>query len=184
MRSLFDAAFAISAVAKSEEIMREYVNDDILRRIHILRKIKNNPKTFERILINDVDKQIESLLSELYKTKKKMKPKEIMSRYLAEKAGLLDLYDTAYVYFSSTVHSGVRDLEQYLSLDSEGNIKELIWGPSVTGLDSLFLTAFETMLIVFKTAIVLFSLSVDELDLLEESYRNLAKNVSEDTKIV
>lgn len=184
LRSLFDAAFAISAAAKSEDVMREYVNDDIYRRIRILKKIKGNPKMLERILNNDVDKQIESLLSELYDTKKKMKPKEITSRYLAEKAGLLDFYDTAYVYFSSTVHSGVRDLEQYLSVDSKGNIKELIWGPSVTGLDRLLLITFETMLIVFKTAIGLFSLSVNELGLLEEDYSKLTKNVSEDTRIV
>lgn len=184
LRSLFDTVFAISAVAKSEEVMREYINDDIYRRIYLLKKIKNNQKTFEPILSKDVDKQIESLLSELYETKKKMKPKEITSRYLAEKAGLLNLYDTAYVYFSSTVHSGIRDLEQYLSLDSERNIKELIWGPSVTGLDRLLLTAFETMLTVFKTAIGLFSLSINELVLIEEGYRKLAKNVSEDTKIV
>jgi len=164
--------------------MREYVNDDIHRRIHTFKKIKNNPITFKRILTDDVKKEIDSLLAELHEAKAKLKPKEITSRYLADKAGLLDFYDTAYIYFSSTVHSGVRDLEQYLSLDEKGNIKELMWGPSVTGLDSLLLTAFESMWLVVKSAVDLFSLSVGELEALEESYRKLANNISEEAKII
>jgi len=81
------------------------------------------------------------------------------------------------------VHSGVRDLEQYLSLDEKGNIKELIWGPSVTGLDSLLLTAFESMLFVVKSAVNLFSLSSRELESLEERYQELAKNISKKLKL-
>lgn len=184
LRSLFDVTFAHCAVAKSEDVMREYVNDDIHRRIHISKKIKDNPITFKRILTDDVKKQIDSLLAELHEAKAKLKPKEITSRYLADKADLLDFYDTAYVYFSSTVHSGVRDLEQYLSLDEKGNIKELMWGPSVTGLESLLLTAFESMLLAVKSAANLFSLSVRELEALEERYRELAKNISEEAKII
>jgi len=184
LRSLFDVTFAHCAVAKSEDVMREYVNDDIHRRIHTFKKIKNNPITFKRILTDDVKKEIDSLLAELHEAKAKLKPKEITSRYLADKAGLLDFYDTAYIYFSSTVHSGVRDLEQYLSLDEKGNIKELMWGPSVTGLDSLLLTAFESMWLVVKSAVDLFSLSVGELEALEESYRKLANNISEEAKII
>jgi hypothetical protein len=54
-----------------------------------------------------------------------------------------------------------------------------MWGPSVTGLDSLLLTAFESMLLVVKSVAELFSLSVRELEALEEGYRELAKNISE-----
>jgi len=81
--------------------MREYVNDDIHRRIHIFKKIRDNPITFKRILTDDVKKQIDSVLAELHETKAKLRPKEISSRYLADKAGLLDFYDTAYVYLAA-----------------------------------------------------------------------------------
>lgn len=66
------------------------------------------------------------------------------------KAKLHDIYLTAYTVLCDPVHTNVNDLERYLTLDQQGEIKELNFGPDSAGLRTLLMTNIECMLVAIK----------------------------------
>jgi Family of unknown function (DUF5677) len=105
---------------------------------------------------------------------------EMTTQCLAERAGLLASYDSAYKILSLSVHSNLRDLERQLSLDADGNPSTIKWGANFEGLDeSLMLIA--DVLIRATTAICrLFNLGYQqELEAIRGSYAPLAATIVE-----
>ena len=71
---------------------------------------------------------------------------------------MTDYYNTIYASLCSTVHSRIRDLESHLLLNKEDDIKQLNWGPDVSGLDKVLLAANETFILSMKRVLQLFHL--------------------------
>ncbi len=72
--------------------------------------------------------------------------KKITTRYLAEKAGLVTVYDSAYKMLCASVHVDVRYLQRKLNINTDNNISGLLWGPDTKGLGLILLTAADTIL--------------------------------------
>ena len=91
---------------------------------------------------------------------KKVMP--LRSQYLAQKAGMLGHYNTQFVLLCRSVHSRVRDLEQYLGDGPLEELQTLKWGPDVDGIDDILGAAYECLFIASKAVTELFEVS--ELD--------------------
>lgn len=87
--------------------------------------------------------------------------KALRVRQLAKLADLEDWYLTTYAYLSSSVHSSVRDLEDYFECDQDGAIKGMINEPLDRGLELLILLAVEIQHLAMQAAAKTFGLTVD-----------------------
>ena len=181
LRCLLECEFAIVAVDKDKKIVDQFVLEDQLQRRDYLKAYKRNKKagiahpedapSLEEIdnLLQDIDNQIE-----------KKNIKKLTKRDLAEKAGLLTIYDSAYKVLSGTIHVNARDLEQYLELNDDGEIKGFLWGPDVEEIYSILFTAAESMLFVLVGIAHIFSLSFDVTwERLQDKYNSLVNNLNE-----
>lgn len=122
--------------------------------------------------------EINDLLQDINKQIKDKNIKKMTKRDLAKKAGLLTTYDSAYKVLSGTIHVNARDLEQYLDLNDEGEIKSFKWGPDVKEIDTILFTAAESMFFILVGIAHIFSLSFGVTwERLQEKYKSLAKNL-------
>jgi len=120
LRGMLDATFAAVALAKHQELVTEFVNDDHWQRLKCLNSFGNLPKKIKkrhRVGQNKLKELKESIQKEI--DDKEIKP--LTSEYLARKADLLFYYNTLYVILSSSIHSRIRDMDQYFD---EGDINE------------------------------------------------------------
>jgi hypothetical protein len=69
--------------------------------------------------------------------------KKLSTEEWAKKAGLHDIYLTAYTILSGTVHVKISDLEQYTDANDNGDIISFKHGPNDTGLDIVLSSAIE-----------------------------------------
>ena len=161
LRSFLETTFTIRAVAADVEIMRRYVAADQFERLRALRKVRQNSSAFEAALIDRDREELEQLIDNLEADENVNRSLKIPIHELAEKAELTDTYDTAYGYLSSTVHSAVRDLEQYLELDDEGEIHQMRWGPEGSDTAKLLITAIESMSHSLEAMELLFGIERD-----------------------
>jgi hypothetical protein len=98
--------------------------------------------------------------------------KELQTQWFANRAGLSDYYNSAYSLFSMSVHANVRDLEELVVADIEGNVKEILSGPDVTGIPPLLLTAGEALILITYDVSRYFNLGLEkQLEVLHERLR-------------
>lgn len=105
----------------------------------------------------DVTKRLKKLADEI----DSVDAKALQVRQLAKLADLEDWYLTTYAYLSSSVHSSVRDLEDYFECDQDGAIKGIFNEPSDRGLELLILLAVEIQHLAMQAAAKAFGLTVD-----------------------
>ena len=80
--------------------------------------------------------------------------------------------------FSGTVHANVRDLERALILDAEGEVTGFNYGPTDAGLDTLLLTAMESLILCLRGAFsVLPSPCQSALDAIHQEFTSLHEEV-------
>ena len=72
-----------------------------------------------QVVGKDVTKRLKKLADEI----DSLDAKALKVRQLAKLADLEDWYLTTYAYLSSSVHSSVRDLEDYFEFDQDGKIR-------------------------------------------------------------
>lgn len=142
-RCMFDSLFPLCAIVRDEnrEVYREFVLVDHITRRKFVRKYRKLATAEEKNL-----KILEDLETELESEIKDGDIKEIRTVDWAEKAGLLDWYNSIYSTLSNTVHSNVRDLEHYYVRNHENQIKEFKWWPDDTGIEDIFITVFQIII--------------------------------------
>ncbi len=173
-RAMLETVFSLCAVAKSEQLATDYVREDQKKRLKFLNKFKE----FHGDLPKDVDvDEIEELENRLKEDIKQKKIKERTTKQWAEEAGLSNWYLTAYALLSDSVHTKVRDLERYLVVNGNHEIKEFKWGPDDTGMDEILLTAIEAILIALKSTLDFFKKQKDEM--IDELHDRLKQIVAE-----
>lgn len=163
LRCLMECEFAVVAIDKDKTIVDRFILDDQIQQLGKLKALKRNiengvplPKGAHSIdeiktLIRDVESEI-----------KKSNIKKFTIRDLAEIAGLIKNYDSAYKVLSGTIHVNVRDLEQYLELNEKGEVKQLLSEPDVKEIGKILLTASEIILPILESISNIFSLSYDK----------------------
>ena len=86
--------------------------------------------------------------------------REISARDMARRAGLEDLYLTAYAQLSGAVHSNAGDLDSHFILDESGQRLTMLTEPSIEGLEGPLLMLGETMGALARKANLVFPLDV------------------------
>jgi len=122
LRSLMETTFVLCAVAKDDKALHAYVLNDELERRRMANKILSKTKTTFadmplaaiREIKAELDREIAENKIEKYTTER-----------FAEKAGLHDWYLTAYAITSQAVHSVIRDMEMYLTMDEKNSIMSI-----------------------------------------------------------
>jgi len=181
LRCLHECMFAVVAIDKDKKIVDQFVLDDLLQRKDYLKAFKRNkgegmPRFEGAPSIEDIDNLLQNVENQI----KKSNVKKLTKRDLAEKAGMLTTYDTAYKLLSGSIHVNARDLEQYLEINEDGEIKRILWGPDVKEIDFILFSAAETMLFILTAISHVFSLSfTDAWKLILDTYNKLGIQFNE-----
>jgi hypothetical protein len=107
---------------------------------------------------------------------------ELTTHWFAEKAQLLDFYNSAYAVLSSEVHASARTLERAINIDSSGEIANLQYGFSDEGLDQRGLTAAEALLLTLSAVFTKGDIpesSVEAIKSMNDEFNSLHRVVSE-----
>lgn len=173
LRTHIELLFRIKAVADEPEIATAYVLEDEIHRRRFINKFK---KLQDSISDEDGGMGLDALLEGIDQSIKDNEIKPLQAQWFAHKAELNDLYNSAYSVFSSSVHANVRDLQECVVTDDEGNITEFLYGPDVGNLAPLLLTGGETMILILVSISKVFDLSLD--DRLGELHEELRQQFS------
>jgi len=119
-RKVIEVMFRVVAVSKSPDLAERYVRADEINRRDSLKKLQSLET------IKHPPEKLQSI-EEMHKAAaEKIRAEQIESvstKQFAEHAGLLDWYNTAYAFFSSSAHANVRDLDQLFDKDERGEVE-------------------------------------------------------------
>ena len=174
LRTLLEILYRIGAISKNKEIAVAYVQADERNRRKFLNKFKLLSDSVKEAHGNP---ELDDLLNTLNQNIDEKDIKELQTQWFAHKAGLDDNYNTAYSLFSSSVHANVRDLEELVIADDEGNIKEILSGPDVTGIPVLLLTGCEALILITHDISKYFQLGLEKQ--LEALHKRLEKEIKD-----
>lgn len=158
MRSLLEAMFTLCALSEKRDLCTVYIQAEQKKRLKLLNKLGMLKSGLPS------DKEESELIKLGIELKKDIEEKGIKPLNVEQwsvEAGLHDIYLTAYTILCDPVHTNVNDLERYLVLDNDGEIKAFDWGPSSTGLHTLLMTNIECMLVTIKAVCDLFKINKD-----------------------
>lgn len=127
-RAFLEAFFHFSAIHRDSEYLNEYLNQFHLQRKKMVNKIRNSTSP----LLEGMRQPItEELLAEIKQILEEEGVQKISIADVANKAGLHEIYLTAYTILSRTVHTSASDLESHIDYnDEQGTIKGFKYGPS------------------------------------------------------
>jgi|GEM_PF-2879873 len=162
LRCIFESLFPLVAIQKNKDYSQHLIVADEIDRFkafnkvirHRTRQDPNDPSIPEVQALADASKKIieENGL------------KKIGVIDNAEKAGLLDWYDTAYSMLSWTVHSSMRSLQEHLVLDGDKDIHSLKNEPEIEEFDHLYSTAIEAVVFAVIAAGTIFDVDIDAFE--------------------
>jgi hypothetical protein len=127
LRSLIETMFVLIAIAKDDDALEAYILNDEKGRLITAKKILDNTSgAFSETQVEEVirvKKEIEEKLAG------KKLPK-LTTEYYAKKAGLHDWYQTVYSVTSKSVHAAVKDIEDYLDICQDRQVKSIKFTPT------------------------------------------------------
>ena len=159
-RAMLEAIFSLVAIGNDPSLAYDYVYEDRNSRLKFLQKFMelHHGKLPEGSSETEIQKLEKELKDDIVSNPRKVRT----TKEWAQEADLLSWYLTAYPLLSMSVHSKVRDLEQYLILDDKGEIKEFKWGPDDTGVEIVLFTIIEGLLISLKSVLGVFKKDKNE----------------------
>lgn len=153
-RATIEALFKLCAISKSGKCADEFILDDHMNRLKFLNKYRN---FHGGSLPPDVEeKELEALEQELRAEIKAGNVKKKLTEQWSKDAGLHDWYLSAYAVLSDSVHSKVKDLESYLVLDVNHEIKELRCRPDDHDIEKILMTLIQSILTALNCTTHLF----------------------------
>lgn len=125
LRSILEALFTLCALSKKIELCDIYIQADQKKRLKQLNKL--------RLLKSGLppeakESEIQKLEQELKKDVEEKGIKLLNVEQWAKEAGQHDIYLSAYTVLCDPVHTNVKDLERYLVLDENNELKGFNWG--------------------------------------------------------
>ena len=155
LRALLEAVFVLCATAKDDEALEAYVVDGERERLKVTRKLladKGTTLSEDRL---DVIRGIQNKLDEMMK---KQRVRKFSTEDFAKKASLHSWYLTVYTKASWAVHTNIRDIERYLVLDKEKNLKSIKFIPSDQDAVDVLSAACNAMIISLGDLLSLFGI--------------------------
>ena len=173
-RALLESVFAVRALIRDESFVERYIASDLPHRKKLINKLKQNAyPVFEEANAAIRDEDVESLDIEIVEHD----ARSISAEELSRAAGMHDWYLSAYSMLSQPVHSSVREMDRYLTIDALGEVKALQYGPSSEEIPHLVLTACRAVLLGVGAAAEFFSKPVftaqEHLDFIESRLAEL-----------
>jgi Family of unknown function (DUF5677) len=144
LRTLLEVTFRIVAIAKDKNVARAYALEDKLHRKKFINKYKLLSNEFRD---EATDAVLNDLQSTLAQSIKDQDIKELRTQWFAQRADMMDFYNSAYAVLSDSVHVNVSSLESALNLDKHNNICKLDYGPNDEDFETHLLTSSEALLI-------------------------------------
>lgn len=173
LRTLLEVTFKTTAVAKSKEVAEAFVTEDETHRRKFINKYKRlSTAAQDPSHLAELDAILQSTADRIKETG----ATELSTYWFAEKAGLLDFYNSAYAVLSTTVHIGVRTLESALEIGPDGNVRRLKYGFSDAGIDVTLVTACDALLMTLHSGFSKGDIpqeDVDELTALQTEFRQV-----------
>jgi hypothetical protein len=155
-RTMLETIFSLCAIQKEPKLANDYAREDQHNRLKFLNKFK---VLHGGNLPDDVTQdELVELENELKQDIGKNQSKVRSTEQWAEKAGMHDWYLSAYAMLSMSVHTKVRDLEDYMIRDNKEEVREFQWGPSDIGIQEVLMTAIEAMLVSLNAATMVFKM--------------------------
>lgn len=147
-RKVLEVTFRVTAIARSRDVADEYLRSDetnrlkFLNKLRLLQSVKHTPEEIAKI--DELHAEVSATI-----VAKGIKEKSIY--WYAEKAGLLDYYNTAYALLSESAHANIRDLYPLLETDADGDIEALRYGPDAEVGDILCI-GIESVILALEAA--------------------------------
>jgi hypothetical protein len=161
LRAILEAMFVLCATAKDDDALEAYVIDGERERLRVTRKLLADKGT---TLSEDSINVIRGIQNELDEMMKKQKVKKFSTEDFAKKAGLHSWYLTAYTKTSWAVHTTIRDIERYLVLDKEENLKSIKFIPTDQDAVDVLSAACNAMIISLSEFLSLFGVDKSVAD--------------------
>lgn len=170
LRALAEAIFKLCAISNNNDAPKIFSHEDNIYRLKIINKVRNNTySSLEEARTGVTDERIELLKREIEVKWAKPLTAEEWSRL----ANLHEWYITHYTLLSKAVHTQVGDLDRYLDLGDNHEVRKLIYAPSIDEVPHLVSIASEILLIAAsafdQTFNVGFGLKIEELNELLDS---------------
>jgi len=127
-RGMLEGLFVLGALLKKPKIINDYINNDILRRRDVYKKIKKSSKISRKAVSNWItEEELDTKISELEIQSQGIK--YLSPERFSRAADLHDLFLTDYSNLSEAAHHATKDLEKHLVIDENEDITSLVWGP-------------------------------------------------------
>lgn len=140
IRALMEATFRICSIVKNEGSFREFIAEDMVYRLKQINKTMNN----DYPSLEDTKAVItEEFVINLKADIAKFGAKALSTEDLSRNAGMHEWYITVYSLLSKAIHTQVRDIEDYIKSDENGNIMEFVYAPNIIEIPRLIYTATE-----------------------------------------
>jgi hypothetical protein len=175
-RCALEALFALAAIKAEEDTATALILADRYHQLDLLKAARKQAELKEQAGKKSGDKaDLSSGIAELEQDLKQNPSPRLTTKDLAERAGLLEMYYSAYKLLSLSVHSNLRDLEQQLGLDAEGHIQTIWWGPNPHGIDGILMAAAESLLRASALMADLFQIDGQNIKDLIDRFTELTK---------
>ncbi len=159
LRCMFESLFPLVAIAENKGYSIDLITAEEVERLKSVNKlIRYKERIGEKDKVYNDSKKFAAEIKKIIEEKG---IKKIGIADAAEKAGLIDWYDTAYSILSNTIHASMRSLEEHLHIGSDGNLEALKNEPELECFDQLYTTAIESMLYAVKAIEKIFNREED-----------------------
>jgi len=176
LRCMFESLFPLVAIQKNKNYSQQLIAADECDRHKAFNKIlrhrnRQNPK----------DPEIPGIQKLAKESKEKIEAEKLKNIGVAdnaEKAGLINWYDTAYSLLSGTVHSSIRSLQEALVMDDKEDLFCLKNEPEMEELGTLYATAIEIIRFAVIAVGEIFMLDVNGFS--KKTYASFGELIEED----
>lgn len=156
LRVATEAVIILAKVVDSEQFFDAYVNSSEVEQLKFLQKIREN----KHPAFDEIRKEAMSVIEQLKQNLEGTEPK-ILEQW-ARDVKLDFMYQIVFRLFSKDVHTDPRVLERYLVFREDGEVGQLVWGPSSNDMGPELLEAAQIMTLAAGAIGDLFELKIQE----------------------
>jgi len=157
LRSMLEGVFIVKLLCEDKAFYREYISQDALHRKKLINVACSNP---HKIFESTRNLATEEFIKEIEDEIKEFSIQELKIVKLADRAGLLELYDSVYRITSGPTHASARSLNLYVKTNKNGEITEFSPGPHMD-FDTEVETTINLLVVTLECLRKLFGLAED-----------------------
>ncbi len=157
LRSMLEAMFIISAISKDNDFIERYVLSEESERNRLYKKIDGNPE-WKAIVTENIDE----LIAEQERLIKERNIKTLTIKEIAKRSGLYELHYPVYSILSKNVHATPDNITEYFTLDKDGDIEKLLYGPTDKDIIRVLHASMYYMVSILEIMNELFELNISK----------------------